>query len=525
MRLGSLARAQKAHPEAVQRELRDFSFPAPTGGWNARDPLLGMASNDAIVLDNYFPSTADVGLRRGYTSYATGLGSYVETLMPYAKNATNKFFGIAGTSIFDISSAGAVGAAAVTGLANARWEHVNFTTSGGSFLVLVNGTDNLYEYDGTSWVAITGVSTPAITGIATTTLANVFVFKKRLFFIEKDKLKLWSLAVDSISGAASAFDISAQFKNGGYLVAGGSLTRDGGDGLDDLFVVITSKGEVAIYQGTDPGVDFLLIGRYDIDPPIGRRCLKKFGSDLIVQTINGAISLSNVLTIDTAKQADYALTTKVRDAFNKAASAYKSNFGWEIFSYAGGNRLIFNIPIITRTLQHQYVQNVITGAWCRFTGINASCWALYNDLAYFGGNDGAVYLSDTGFSDNNGSIPGQVQTAFNYLNKSFRTKHVKLARFNFITDVSLIYDSKIVVDFNQSYSPLNSGVFSSTSGASRWDVATWDVDPWETAAPLAKWQTLEGIGSVISAALFTNTRNVGVNLNSIDLMYTQGAEI
>ncbi len=525
MRLSSLQRVQKTRPEAARQELHEFTFPAPTGGWNARDPLLGMKPNDAIVLDNYFPSTADVMLRGGHSSYATGLGSFDETMMPYSKTTTNKLFAIAGTSIFDVSAAGAVGAAAVTGLTNARWQHVNFTTSGGAYLVLVNGTDSLYEYDGTTWTAITGVSTPAITGIATTALANVFVFKKRLFFIEKDKLKLWSLAVDSISGAASAFDISAQFKKGGYLVAGGSLTRDGGDGMDDLFVVVTSNGEVAIYQGTDPGVDFLLIGRYDIGAPIGRRCLTKFGSDLIVLTLDGAIALSKILTLDASQQADFAVTGKIRNAFSTAAVAFKSNFGWEIFSYPGGSRLMFNVPLIARTIQHQYTQNVITGAWCRFTGMNAGCWALYNERAYFGGNNGVVYLSDEGYLDNNGAITGQVQTAFNYLDKTFHTKHVKLTRFNFITDPALTYDAKIVVDFNAGYAALSTGVFNSTSGSSRWDVATWDIDPWETAAPLAKWRSLEGIGSIVSVALFTNTLNVGVKLNSIDLMYTRGGAI
>jgi uncharacterized membrane protein YeaQ/YmgE (transglycosylase-associated protein family) len=64
------------------------------------------------------------------------------------QSGTAALFGAAGTSFFNVTSLGAVGAAVVTGLTNARWQYVNSSTSAGSFLMAVNGSDKLRGWDG-----------------------------------------------------------------------------------------------------------------------------------------------------------------------------------------------------------------------------------------------------------------------------------------------------------------------------------------------------------------------------------------
>ena len=97
------------------------SLPAPVGGWNARDSLTAMQPNEAVILENWYPATTECVLRNGYTKWATGITGQVETLMAYSGANTNKLFAIAGTSVYDVTAGGAVGAAVVTGLTNARW--------------------------------------------------------------------------------------------------------------------------------------------------------------------------------------------------------------------------------------------------------------------------------------------------------------------------------------------------------------------------------------------------------------------
>ena len=48
-----------------QRVSTTRTKPAPVRGWNARDAIASMNEADAVTLDNWFPSAADVMLRKG----------------------------------------------------------------------------------------------------------------------------------------------------------------------------------------------------------------------------------------------------------------------------------------------------------------------------------------------------------------------------------------------------------------------------------------------------------------------------
>jgi hypothetical protein len=156
---------------AARRALKvnTASIPAPIGGLNARDSIAEMPPTDAVIMDNWFPKTTTVALRPGYISYTTGFASPVESLMTYRSATANKMFAASGTAFYDASSAGAVGAAVVTGLSNARWQSANFGTAGGQFLYCVNGTDNARLYDGSKWMTVTSATAPAISSITRVT--------------------------------------------------------------------------------------------------------------------------------------------------------------------------------------------------------------------------------------------------------------------------------------------------------------------------------------------------------------------
>ena len=60
----------------------------------------------------------------------------------------------------------------------------------------------------------------------------------------------------------------------------------------------------------------------------------------------------------------------------------------------------------------QFVVNLNTGAWGRFTGQDAQCWGLLEGDLYFGGNT-KVYKADNGLSDPGTQMQG-MQTTFVY---------------------------------------------------------------------------------------------------------------
>lgn len=501
-----------------------FTFPAPTGGWNTRDPLNGMDAKDAVILDNYFPTTADVQLRNGSMPWATGLLAKVETVVESSIGNSDKLWGFAGGKLYDVSAAGAVGGAAISGLVNSRWQFVSFTTSGATRIVGVNGADHMLQYDNAAWASITAVSSPiAITGVDTSTLVNVWAYQKRLFFIQNNSMLAWFLPVDSFGGAAASFDLGGLFKRGGYLMAGGTWTRDGGEGMDDLCVFISTHGEVAVYSGTDPTdpTAWQLIGRYDIAAPIGRRCTAKSGADLALITVQGIIGLSTIISLDPSQTNTVAISSKIRGAYNDAAQMYKGNFGWEAVSYPLAAQVWFNIPVLEGQQQVQFVLNVLTGAWCRFINLNANTFCLHKEQLYFGDNVGSVWLADTQDTDNGQAIPGFVKTAFIYHNGNALKKAYKMIRPTVFSNAGVAFGCDVLTDFNPSDIPPNT-VPSGQSGMSFWNTSTWNITPWDSVVPIRPWRKVDALGTAASVLFSTNTKGFGITLNAIDVLFEVG---
>jgi len=254
-----------ARRKLVQRAAANVaSVPSPVGGWNARDSLANMAPTDAVQLENYFPGVSNVVLRGGYAKHATGFPDDVETLMTFSGGTADELWAISDGKIYNATSAGAIGAPAVSSLTNSRWEYVNVTTAGGSYMYIANGVNTPYLYNGSTWTSITGISSPAITGVTTTTLNNPTLFKNRVWFIQKDTLKAWYLPTSSVGGAAQVLDLSSVARLGGVLVAMASWTIDAGYGVD-------YRPVLCVYMGAYRGMDIGCAYRQSLPDEVWRR--------------------------------------------------------------------------------------------------------------------------------------------------------------------------------------------------------------------------------------------------------------
>lgn len=497
-----------------------YSLPAPTGGWNARDALSDMDERDAVTLINMFPTATTVMLRYGHSRHATGLPGQVESVMAYNGPAAQKLFAAAGNSIFNVSAAGAVGAADVTGLSNNRWQHVNISTSGGNFMYAVNGADKPLLYNGSAWIAIDAISTPAITGVTTTTLVHVNLFKNRLWFTQKDTLKVWYLPVNSVGGGASALDFASIARYGGYLVAMGTWTIDAGSGVDDHAVFLTSQGEVIVYAGTDPSdaSKWALVGVWDMGSPIGRRCFLKWAGDLLIISEDGVVPLSGALQSSQINPR-VALTDKIQQAMSNAATIYGSSFGWDLEFYAKANMLILNVPTGLGT-QEQYVMNTITGAWCQFQGWAANCWELFNEQPYFGG-DGFVGKAWNTFADNGTNINTTGKQAFNYFRSRGQLKRWTMMQTVLLTNGSPSILMNLNVDFDDSGSTSLLS-FSATSNGI-WDVSLWDSSVWGTDLTVQQvWQGANGVGYCAAPRLQMASMGINVEWVSTNIVMERG---
>jgi hypothetical protein len=496
------------------------SIPAPVGGWNARDGFTEMDAIDAVTLTNWFPATTECILRSGHTEHATGLPSQVETILCYSGGTTDKMFAISNGSVYETTSAGAVGAAVVSGLTNSRWQDTNISTTGGNFLYMANGVDTPYVYDGTTWVSVTGASTPAITGVTTTTLDCPMLHKNRLWFIQTGTLKAWYLGTLAVGGAASSFDLSAFATLGGYLVALGTWTIDAGTGVDDYWVAVTSKGQVLVYQGTDPASanTWALKGVWDLGSPVGKRCLYKYSGDLLIISQDGVLPLSSALQSSRVNP-KVALTDKIQYAVSRAVSDYGSTFGWDLVYFAKENQLLLNVPVAAGS-QQQYVMNTITGAWCNYTGWDANCWALFQDDLYFGG-DGVVSKAWDGNDDNGADINATGLQAFNNFKSPGILKRYTMSRPVFRASGTPSINSSINVDFNtdDNTSPLTFAAL--TYGV--WDTSLWDTGIWSgDLQVIQQWQGASGIGYYAAPQVKVAASGLDIRWVSTDIVMEKG---
>lgn len=484
------------------------SIPAPVGGLNDRDSVAAMPPSDAVVLENWWPYPSYVGIRKGSSNHVTGFSSPVETLVEYLPTSgVSALFAAAGTSVYNVTSAGALGAAVVTGQTNARYQDVQITTPGGSFLYLFNGADDPLLWNGTTWTSVDGTSTPAITGLTTADIIHGCLFKNRLFLVQKESMELAYLPVLSIGGAAAFLDLGSIFRLGGSIMAVYPWTIDAGSGADDHLVVISTNGEVAVYSGTDPSdaTAWRLVGVFVLGKPLGRRCATKYGGDLAVNTTEGVYPLGRGL-LSASVDRRVALTDKIQNSVSIAAASYSANFGWQLCLYPDSNMLILNVP--DSSMPYQYAQNTITGAWCKFTGWQANVFLSASTGLYYA-DDTAVYKAWVGDLDVTDPIQADCLPAFSYFGNKAFNKYFTMVRPYILTSGS----PSILYSLNVDYLPVDAqGALSYTAPSGMvWGSMVWGSMVWGGGLrSLTAWNTVGAVAN--SAALRLKVQNNGAEV-------------
>jgi hypothetical protein len=472
-----------------QRTVKSTTVPAPVAGWDAKNPLASMPPLAAVQLKNWFPQPGWVEVRRGFKVHSSSIGNEVETLATWHGPAASAMFAAAGGSIWSVTANAAATESYAASATNDRWQWCQHTTSAGSFLVMVNGADAPIHYNGSVWAE------PTITGITASDAVGVISHKKRLWFVLTGTTKGAYLGTEAVAGAASEFQFGSLFTRGGYLMALATWTRDGGSGADDYLVAVSSRGQVAVYQGTDPSSasTWSLVGVFDVPSPIGRRCFTRYGADLLLITLEGVFPLSQLLSVDQSQASRVAITDNIAPKFNDAARSYGSNFGWEVCTYAKGTRLIVNVPTSELSAAMQYVMNTITGGWCEFDSHNANCWVVYNDNLYFGGN-GVVYQADTGSADVDAPITAIGQAAYNAFGGA-NTKRFSMIRPLVTVSATNRPSVGISTDFIETQA-MSSIAPATGASAAAWDSAIWDSSEWSgTDQEVNDWANAVGLGT------------------------------
>lgn len=352
--------------------------------------------------------------------------------------------------------------------------------------------------------------------------ATVNLFKERLYFVEEDSLSFWYLPVDSINGTVTEFPLGGIFKKGGYLQAMGTWTIDAGYGVDDLAVFVTSNGEVAVYKGSDPSDanDWALVGIWNIGQTFARKCVFKYGGDILLLTEDGLVPLSAGLQ-STRLDPRVNITDKIFYAISQAADLYANNYGWQMNYFAKYNMLIVNVPVTGSS--EQFVMHNITKSWGRFTNISANCWELSGDDIYFGGNGYVARFYDT-FADAGTTIRGFVQQAYSYFESRGQLKRFTLVRPILQTDNGVpTVLCGISVDFENTDLSNQISFNPSILQTGEWDLDTWDNANWGGGLVTTKiWQGVTGLGYAGSVSMNVASQGIEFHWASTDFVMERG---
>lgn len=502
-------------------------MPAPVGGLNTVSPASAMPVSDSMQSYNLVAAEYGLRTRYGWREWCTNVygevNFEVRSILPFAGSAVtgsfDKLFAATSIGIFDVTTSSSspiiVASFGITvGDAGRGNCHV-MVTSAGHFLFYADEENGLFRYEEASdtWAPVSsGVGPGEISGINPASVCFVTVWKNRVWLVEKNSTRAWYLPAGAIAGVAQPFNFAQKFKAGGSLVGLWSWTYDGGAGIDDALVGLSSAGDVVVYQGTDPADDatFSLKGVWQVGGlPQGRNVATDYGGDLLLLTRLGVVSLSRLVSGGGDDRTQYA-TAKVANIFAAAMAARHFLRGWRILLHPEDNTLLITVPETDTTATTQLAMALGARSWTRYRGLPIFSCAAWGGKLYFGTHNGRVCVNDgpvDGVELENPNaftnIEFSLLTSFQALGTRKR-KRVRLIRpvllsesTNQVFSVAARYDFNL---FDAVFLPTPS--LATIPGSSSWDTGLWDSALWAGEyIPSKDVRGTTGIGTDVAVAL------------------------
>lgn len=409
--------------------LEGFTMPPPYGGLDVVSPIDQMEPTFALELVNIFPGANAPTVRLGYEQFNADITDPIETLVPYNQaDGTLELIACTETKIYSINTAGVeTDITGTTTPTSGEWQ----TTQFAGRIYFCNGADNTQVYNGTTTTDVT------FTGVNIADLINVCVYKERLYFVEANTTKVWygGLQVTGTGGAPAltSFDFGYVFSRGGYLVGIGSFSNSASVTVQDYFYACSSEGEIVFYTGTYAGdpTTWGIVAKYYIGKPLGYRAFVRVNNDVWIITKQGIIPVSALFTSD-PEAALLALSRNINPIISTAANTVSFDHQWAGFFWPQGRRVYISIPS-SGAGGYFLVYSIDTKGWTIFRLHNdahalSSC--LFNELPYYGSDDGAVWKGESGQCDAcvsgvGESIQFQYRGAFSYYNSRGNYKAFK----------------------------------------------------------------------------------------------------
>lgn len=513
-------------------------WPATQGGINAVSAASDVPPRDALLLINMIPSEKGVRVRKGWVEHceAVPLGDGIKTLVPFTHQnvdaPVDKLFALTSDGIYDVTTP-LVAPTKVFDFpiksGEAGWaQWTTYTTIAGQFILLCDKANGYHVYTASTDTWAAGSTTGVLPGL----LVFVMVWKNRVWFIEVDSGTGWYLTVGTFAGACTPFEFGNKFKYGGYLKSMWNWTLDGGEGVDDYLIAISSAGDMVAYKGTDPSAiaTFNLQGVWYIGRPMqGRRQAGDMGGELLIMTNYGVLQASKMISGAPATDETVSVSYKINPAINQTADRMSDEYGWELVFIPKEQLLMLITPKETGQPYLQYVYNTATRGWCAFTDLPVKTGVMWQNKFYFGTDENRIATYD-GYLDEvyldpvtDGDfepVPWESLTGFQGFNEPAIWKRVQFMRPLFIGGATPVYKIVARYDFDLT-PPAGAAVFPPTTGGV-WDLGIWDFSTWGSGYVTA--QTTKGgsgMGRYIGLYMRGRTASELIHVGT-DVLYDTG---
>lgn len=517
---------------------------SPIGGVDSRVPVSSNNPLVCIYAYNIVPSEYGLRVRSGYREHQVGIGAGnnlgIRTIIPFKAATDNagddKLFAVTNEGIFDVTIEGGdpilVWTFANTGN-DAGWgNYAHYITGGGDELVFyADPVNGLVQYNQLidAWEVPTG-----IVGIDPSVINFVVVHKLRIWFCVANSNIGYYLPVLSIAGEVESFNFGAKFKHGGRLIGLYNWTVDGGDGVDDFLIAISSAGDVLPYKGSDPSQgDWTLVGTYFAGATVkGGRAASQYGGNVNLLTTYGFMQMSDLLRgVDPRLPNEDSIGSKISPIIRQEMPQYRDDYGWDVKFLQSEGFVIITSPQRINGEYIQYVYNQAVGGWGFWRGVPIVSVDSWKSSVYFGTLDGRVYVMDTN-KDNvqidppeplsNGQlIPFSLLHNYQDLGQPAIFKRGKLIRPNFLSTQKPAYDAKFFYDYD--VGELTSVPPNVNERGYLWDLSIWDLALWSSVKTTLHDRVIGGggIGRYVSVAIKGQAVS-GTILASTDISWDTG---
>ena len=499
------------HPAQSSHHAQPHSWPAPLRGWIETDNPITAGPGGASVLENFIPTQTGVRMRGGAHTVSNA-GAPVRSLITYDDGIRQKLFAVTASDIRDVSwFDGTPAETVVPGFSGGEPVSAQFTTLGGTYLYVVNGVDRPQLYDGTTWQEVTADSTPmAIKGVGEDRFSHVWAHQSRLFFVVANSMRIWVLPVGQVGGDVSPapetmeppivdLSMSGVFTKGGRILFGASWSSDSGSGFGDRCIIVTDMGEIAVFEGRDPGDpnNWRKVGQYEISPPLGVNAHIKVGGDVLIATRIGLIPMSGVASKDPLLLETIAISRPIAKSW--ALEARATGTRWTIRRWDTTGAVLVMRGGARKECWGAHAE---TGAWFKIKGWDIECCAMHRGRLYFGGKDGFIRQAEATGRDDGEPIIGRYRGLLQLAPRP-GLKRASLARATFATQGEMRFGLRFVTRDDQSWPtpPLPWSPISPPQDGwdiSRWDQMRWDAGVEEPRIETTKWRSVSAIGHMIA---------------------------